>query len=60
MRADRQRSQALACRREDGIADRRRNRRQTSLADATRRGIARDDVDVELGCLIQAQQPGSR
>src|SRR5882724_9075865 len=57
MRADRQRSEALACCREDGVTDRRRNRRHAGLADTTRRGIARYDVDVELGRLIQAQHP---
>src|SRR5712664_263311 len=57
MRADRQSSQALACCGEDGIADRRRNRRHPGFSDTTRRGIARDDVDVELGRFIQAQHP---
>src|SRR5690348_13490295 len=57
MCADWQRSQAFACRREDGIADRRCDRRYAGLTDTTRWGVAWDDVDVELGRFIQAQDP---
>ena len=51
LRSDRQPADALAGRREDGVAERRRKRRHARLADAARRHIdaVLDDVRVRHG-----------
>ncbi len=55
MRTERQRSQPLTGRRKDCIAHRGRDRWHAGLPDATRRGVARHDVDVDLRRLMQTQ-----
>ena len=57
VRADRQRSQPLTGRRKDRITHCRRDGRYAGLLNATGRGIARHEVDIDLGRLMQAQHP---
>jgi hypothetical protein len=55
VRADRQRSQPLTGRRKDCIALRRRDRRYAGHPNATGRGIARPEVDIDLRRFMQTQ-----
>src|SRR6185436_10417978 len=54
--AQRQRADAMPRSSEDRVADGWRDRRQRRLADARRRVLALDEMDVDHGCVRNAQQ----